>query len=356
MSDQDTLVAPSVKDIVQFEVPAIFRRQHLNRDVVIGLIGDRGDGKSIGGGIIAICDYMVQNEPCFSNLDVKASFRIDEEAAAKYGMGAGVVDFRSRELDMGRFLSFDEEYCGGVFFVDEINVALADARRSMSNQNLWATDVGQQMRKLESALIYTSIHEMFVESRIRDMTDVFIVTRDLALTPEGLAAKRKPGTEFEWTIYPMSRKLTGERYQDTKQTIKARIRGREWWGSIDTLRRQDRQKYKMGAGATDMEMSITENAEVMAARSKWGWLYEAILELHNQGYEKIHSRALWDYLRLKERGFNEGVVATELQDRGLVRKLWDEKPPRSVGGCYYGIETFDLDNMKPKEAREAVVV
>ena len=355
MPAQDTLVAPSVKDIVQFEVPAILRRQHLNRDVVIGLIGERGDGKSLGGGIISICDYLVQKEPCFSNLAVSAAFNISDAAAVKYGIKGGVAEFYSQELDMPKFLRFASEYKGGVFYIDEINVALADARRSMSNQNLEATDVGQQLRKLQSALIYTSIHEMFVESRIRDMTDLFIKTMDTALTPQGLAAKKKPGLEFEWSIYPMSRKLTGERYQDTKQVLKATIKGHRWWGAIDTLQRQDRKKYKIPIGETEeginMEMTIGANPAIEAARSKWGWLYDAIKQLHDEGYAEISNWDLWEYLQIEERGISRFEVGKQLAGMKIRASRHDGK-----GNYYYAVDKFDLDKGNIGEKKEAVLV
>ena len=357
MQKTEVAIPPSIRDIVQFEVPAIFRRQHLNRDVVIGLIGDRGDGKSLGGGVISICDYLVQNEPCFSNLDINVAFNISDATAAKYGMRGGVAQFHSQELDMVKFLRFDSGYRGGVFYIDEINVALADARRSMSNQNLWATDVGQQLRKLQSALIYTSIHEMFVETRIRDMTDIYISTRDMALSPEGLAAKKKPGVEFEWTIYPMSRKLTGERYQDNKRTLKTTIKGRRWWGSIDTLQRQERIKYKVpvgeGPAGSDMELTIGENPAVIEARSKWGWLWKAIKQLHDDGYTEIHSYDLWKYLQLKERGISPNVVGEQLKDLN-VRIA--RRASLALGGFYYSIDTFDLEKNPYIGDKEAVLV
>ena len=353
---QKVATAPSVRDIVQYEVPAIFRRQHLNRDVVIGLIGDRGDGKSLGGGIISICDYMVQNEPCFSNLDINVAFNISDATAAKYGLPGDVAEYHSQELDMVKFLRFDTGYQGGVFYIDEINVALADARRSMSNQNLWATDVGQQLRKLQSALIYTSIHEMFVETRIRDMTDIYIATRDMALSPEGLAAKKKPGIEFEWTIYPMSRKLTGERYQDTKQTLKTTIKGQRWWGAIDTLRRQERMKYKVPVGesveGSNMELTIGESPAVVAARSKWGWLYEAVKQLHDDGYTEIHNTQMKEYLELEERGLVPSIVGVQLAKMGIKTRI----APRSEGGFYYLIDQFDLERGDiPEQKKEAVL-
>ena len=354
MEKQKEETALSLRDIVQYEIPAIFRRQHLNRDVIIGLIGERGDGKTIGGSVIAGCDYLLQNEPCFSNLAINMSFKVDDRSAAKYGLAGGIVEYSSEELDMIKFLRFDTRYQGGVFFIDEINIALADARRAMSNQNLGADDVGQQLRKLQSALIYTCIHEMFVDVRIRDMTDIFINTRDTALSPEGLAAKKNPGLEFAWTIYPMSRKLTGESYQDTRRTLKATLHGRRWWGAVDTFKRQDRQKYKMLAGlAGSMDIDIKENPAITMAKSKWNWLYEAIKQLHNEGYTEIHNEELWEYLSLKERGINPRRVGQELKSMDIKKR----QAPQSIGGYYYLIDAFDLKtNPYVNSSKEAIVV
>lgn len=354
MSNEIVRVVHSLKDVVRNEMQLLLRQAHLNRDVIIGLIGDRGDGKTIGGTIIAICDYMVWDEPCFSNVGINIHFNIDEQLASEYNVKPGTVSFHSQPLDMVKFLRFDPEYRRGVFFIDEINVAVADARRSMSNQNIEATDVGQQLRKLESALIYTSIHEMFVEWRIRDMTDIFISTRDTALSPEGLAMKKPPGLEFEWTIYPMSRKLTGERYQDSKQTMKGTIYGRRWWGAVDTLQRQDRRKYSVPIGSgtlEDAEIDIGESPAVMAAKSRWGWLYEDIKNLHDQGYEEISNWDLWDYLRINERGISRSEVGKQLALMGIRANKRD-----GSGRYYYPIDSFDLKRGILDDKKEAVLL
>jgi hypothetical protein len=225
----------------------------------------------------------------------------------------------------------------------------------MSNQNIESADVGQQLRKLQSALIYTSIHEMFIEWRIRDMTDVFIMTRDTALSPEGLAMKRPPGYEFEWTIYPMSRKLTGERYQDNKRTFKVKIAGRQWWGSVDTLQRQDRRKYGVPIGTMEMgdaDVEIGESPAVIAARSRWGWLYDAVKQLHNDGYSEMRAEALWDYLRVEERGFSRPQVGAQLRGMGIRKKA---APLSTGGGSIYLIDRFDLGRGVLDEPKEAVL-
>jgi len=324
----------SLRDVVQYELPPLFRRHHLGRDFIIGLIGDRGDGKSIGGAVITLLDYMIESDICWSNMKITASFDIDAETAGDYGFNSGDrVQFASEELDKHKLLTFDPEYSDGVFFTDEINIYLADARRSMSHQNLGAADFGQELRKLRSAWVYTSIHEMFVESRIRDITDVFILTKDTALSPKGLAQKRPPGIDFEWTIYPMTRKLTGERYADTRKPLPPiYLHGKKFWGSIDTYERQERKKWVIPTENIELEESLV----VVEARSKWGWLYEKILALHNQGISSIQDDVLWKYLQVKERGISTNAVGRQLKAMGITSGQGYR------GHFDYNIDAFDL--------------
>lgn len=352
VTEQTAATAPSLNDIIQFEIPPLLRRQHLNRDVIIGLVGDRGDGKSLGGGIIALIDFMLQGDPCWSNMQIGAAFEVDDMTAYRYGFQqGGVASFYSEPLDMDKFLRFDKMYHGGLFFIDEINIAIADARRAMSNQNLQSDDVGQMLRKLECGLIYTCIHEMFVDVRIRDMTDIFIKTSDTALSPEGLNRRQRQGLEFEWIIYPMTRKLTGRRYADTGQTLDpVYIKGQPFWGAIDSLEMQKRKKYsvKVGQGES-MSMEMKESHQVLEARSQWGWLYDEIQKLHDDRIPDVLDRTLWEYLKLKERGVSPVAVGKQLSLMGITKRSW-----RS-GRWKYVIDTFDLKNCQGLDRTEVVL-
>lgn len=305
----------SLNDIVQYELPPLFRRQHLNRDTVIGLIGDRGDGKSLGGSIIALFDYMLQNEPCWSNMKIKVVFDIDNAIAGKYGLEGGQAIFESKPLNKYKFLNFDPEYQGGVFFIDEFNIWLADARRAMSNQNLIASDIGQELRKLQSALIYSSLSEMFVENRFRDNTDVYIESQDTALTPEGLVQRRRPGTDFMWTVYPMSRKLTGWRYADKYQTLPPiYFHGKRWWGIIDTLERQKRVKYSVDMGTTRANFEIEEDPAIIEAKSKWDWLNPIAKELYADGRKYIPCQEVINRDEAQKREIPQHILSRKLSD------------------------------------------
>lgn len=347
----------SIEDIPSDVIPPLFRVQHLNRDVVIGLLGDRGGGKSLGGGMICLLDYMLQGEPCFANMQVKATIGVDDEIAGKYGQTCGgSVTYEAKPLDKYKFLRFDPEYRGGVFFTHEFNIWLADARRSNSTLNLQTNDVGQELRKLQSAWVYDCIHEMFVDIRIRDATDIFIKTSDTALTTLGMSRKQKQGLEFEWWLYPMTKKgaaiLRTEQFKENNRPLgPIYIRGRQLWGLIDTNKREKREKYKPNHCGKEFDMDFIETPEMTAAVSKWGWLSSAIKELHDQGYDEVHNEELMGYLNVDERGLSRKEVGKQLASMNVRYK---RAAPRSQGGYFYAIDNFDLTKLN-KGKKEAVL-
>jgi hypothetical protein len=282
---------PSLEAIVARELPMLFRRRFkkVGNDIILGYVGDRGDGKSLAAAATATLDHMVLGRPCWSNMQISVEFHVDESLAAPEGLEPGTVRYESKPLNMRKFLNFAPEYAGGVFLIDEINIALADARRAMSNQNLLATDMGQQLRKLDSALVFTCISETFVELRIRDMTDIYVRTQDIALTPRWIDTAMPVGLEFEWLVYPISRKLTGSRYEDTGRTEGPyTFHGRRWWHSIDTMERQERGRHLEGSVIMKKDRRSTE----------WSWVYEnrLVQDLAGGHREEVERYELLDSL------------------------------------------------------------
>lgn len=350
---------PTLQDVLQFELPALFRWQHLNRDVLIGFVGDRGGGKSLGGGLVCLLDYMLQGEPCFSNMQLKANLEIDNDVASKYGLKSGPVSFEAQPLDKYKFLRFDPCYRGGVFFTHEFNIWLADARRSNTTLNLQTDDVGQELRKLEMAWVYDCIHEMFVDLRIRDATDIFIDTRDTALSPTGMARKQPQGIEFEWWVYCMSQKgaaiMRSERYRDSHKPLGPYyVRGKQLWGLIDTQKRERREKYRPQLGEVPVDLETAMSPELTTAVSKWAWLYEKIKDLHNQvrcgeAGPKIEDEVLWGYLQLKERSISPVAVGRQLKWMGIQNEAGRR------GHRNYIIDMFDLKDFQSLEKKEYIL-
>jgi hypothetical protein len=229
------------------------------------------------------------------------------------------IECHSRELDMPRMLAFAPEYHGGVLLIDEVNIALADARRAMANQNLAADDVGQMLRKSQNALLYTCIHEMFVDSRIRDMTDIFVQTKDKALTPEGLSTRKPPGEDFSWEVYDMTGKLTGTKYSESHETIKSTFHGRWVWGLIDSHQRQERTKVQVSDLGLEASIGVSKDPAIQKQIDTWAWIGDVAIKLMQEGRDEIYPYELWDELGIKQKGLSVSKVQSQLGKYGIRR-------------------------------------
>ena len=77
----------ALKLIVGKVLQPLFRHQHLNREVIIGLVGLRGDGKSGSGAVIALLDYLMNGEPVWSNMPIGVRIIVDDETSNKWSNG-----------------------------------------------------------------------------------------------------------------------------------------------------------------------------------------------------------------------------------------------------------------------------
>lgn len=342
-----------LEDLIKYSIRPLLRRHHLGRDVATAFIGERGGGKDLGGATVCFLDYMVEGEPCWSNSKIKVTVKISDDDAAPYGLPGGQVVYESQQLDKAALLRLENRFHGGVIYISEINMEFAEARRSQTNVNLFFDRAEQQLRKLQSAMIYNVIHEMWIDIRVRGLTDTFIKTFDTALFTENLANAKPPGENFQWFIYPQTRKFNGMIFpEDTQSPIGPfNINLKRAWGIIDTYEKQAAGKFKYGMefGAdSSVSMEIEESKAVLDELDRWGWLYELIQDLHAQGYEEILDKDLWNYLQLRQRGEFPKVVGQQLKAMGITKHQTRE-------GVYYIIDTFDLDKL-PKGRKIASLV
>jgi hypothetical protein len=318
----------------------------------IGIFGLPGGGKSTLMAIVNMTDFMVQNEPCWSNINVKYTFSVSDEIVSKYGLKKGEATFEAQALDTGKMYRMDSSYRGGVLSIDEINVRIADAYKSQTNVNFYFDQVDQQLRKDKNGLTYTSIHEMWVDSRVRDITDIMIKCKDTARTPDGLATRKQEGVDIEFWVYPMTDYLTGRSYSETGEKLGPYyLHATQWWGIFDTFQKQATgQKYARDIFKDTVPLEVGKNQVAIEEYAKWGWLYDKIKLLKEQGVEQLHSQELWPYLEPFPLGISKSLVARQLASMGLKTK-----GVGSIRSPYtYIIPQYELD--KPETLKRLVPV
>ena len=274
MTTGTEVVAPSLEDIAKHTVRALIRRYHLNRDWIIGLVGERGSGKSLGGGNIAVRDFAMNDEPLWSNMQIGLGIEVPQEFATPFGLERGLVIYKSEYIDKQAFLALDGRYEGGCLFFDEFNLEYGEARRSSANVNLMTDRAIQQLRKLQCGLIYTVLSEMYVDSRIRENTDLFIRCSDTAFKPENLSAKMAQGVAFEWLLYPMTPKILGQgtTYAETNKPVgPIPVTMGYLWDFINTYERQAVGKTKYTDSKEVLPLDMKEDPKVTKERETLSW-------------------------------------------------------------------------------------
>lgn len=315
--------AAALDDVVKHTVRALLRRFHLNRDWIFGFVGERGSGKSLGGANIAVRDFAMNGEPLWSNMQIGLSVDVTDDLAHSFGIDGGLVSYRSEYLDKQSFLALDSRYEGGCLFFDEFNLEYGEARRSSANVNLLTDRAIQQLRKLQCGLIYTVLNEMYVDTRIRDNTDVFIRCSDVAFKPENLRQKMRQGVQFEWYLYPMTPKMVGygQTYADTGKPIgPIQVTMGHLWGSIDTYERQAEGRMKYTDAKELLPVKMTEDSKVVIERDRWGWLDTALSKF----YDKHANDG--EMIEIGSAEFMAELGVTKPLWGSVVSKLYDKLP------------------------------
>lgn len=338
----------SLNEIPQYLIPPFFRRQHLKQKPVIGFLGNPGEGKSFSEAMTLLIEGLFQCEPVWSNMYIKLIVKISDRLAHIFGLSqGGEAVFEADAVDKMKLLRMDPMYKNGWHGFDEINAEYAEAMRSSSNVNLYFDKMEQQHRHDGMGTAYTAIHEMWVDQRVRKLTDAFVRVEDVALSPEGLAREMPQGEVFKWIVYPHSRVICGWTTEQTGRTLGPYyLRTKDFQGIYDTMQKQAEGVTKYAVNINkgySTQLEIKESDTVIQERAKWGWLYEKIQNLHNQGVNKIIDDVLWDYLDLEGRNISTNTIGKQLKAMNINKS-------HSGDHTFYYIETFDLDRMA-KHAR-----
>ena len=183
-----------------------------NISLCIALIGHRGSGKSVGATQIVVIDGLLALRKVVSNMPI--SLKVRYKDAEKV--------FETENLDavtMLDFNDFENNYQDCWIIIDETNVDIADSYRSTSNQSLFFTHMLQQMRHRKLDFCFTTQSEMFLPSRARWQTDVFIKCSDLAMTSTLYPNEKDIGRKIRWQLYDFSGLLTSSLIKDDDKKV-----------------------------------------------------------------------------------------------------------------------------------------
>ena len=342
-----------LKLIPQYEIKPILLREHLNREIVAGTIGDRGGGKSGSDAVIGIVDFMLAGKKVWSNMDISCNIKIDDATARKYGLSSGgIAHYESLPIDKDALLKLDDNYRDGCLVIEEINVQYSNVRRFMSNTNVDFNEVCQQLRKFKVSMLYNVIDEMFIDPQLRALSDVFLRTYDTAFDLDALARKKPPGLDFCWQVYPMSGYLRGEqgRYALTHKTEKVFFHFGPWRGVYDSGQHQEKGRYSLNKREREKEealkasYSVESSDEVKDDINRWQWLIDNVRKLRNSGIEYLEAHQMWQVLQVVEHGYTPRVIGSMLPNFGITRHHQNK-----LGQWVHRIEQFRLEDGLDKQ-------
>ena len=281
----------NLKRIVALHFEYILYHEHINREAVIGVIGDRGGGKSAASATWGLINFMLDDKPVWSNMDISFGIKVDDEIARELTDGrlktGGLVVYKSLPLDKTALLRLDDTYRDGCLVIEEINVQFANARRFMANTNIDFNQVCQQLRKFNTSLIYNVIDEMFVDVQLRSLTDVFIKTHDKAFEINNLIHRTEKGNDFSWKVYPWTGYFAGEenKYEVTKKTLPlVTFHFASLHGLFDSTKHQEKGIYSQSRAESSKEMKDYMD--------EWQWLADKAIAIKEAGYEFIEPSEL----------------------------------------------------------------
>lgn len=307
----------------------IFHRQRFLRgdflsdyDLNLGLVGPRGSGKSCGGSAIAIWDYLLCGKKVYSNMNIEVKVRFKEASKV----------FRSSDLDKTSLLDVrDQEqmYRNCLIFVDEANMAFAEAQRTLGNKALWFSYALQQARKRQLSLIHTEQSEYHVTERLRFQTNVYISCADAAYQ-YGIPKPGGLGRKSFWKVYDYSGVLTGRSF-DGEPVEEKTFHMTPFWHSFDSRQLQTGEAELPDYKKKSSDIVIKEGASLAALKERY---YEAgtILDNYGRKGEETHvwCDELWKDLEIEGNRGDQTRIGQQLADLGVPKK-------RTTGGRYFYI-------------------
>lgn len=221
------------------------------RSLVIGFVGPRGSGKSVGAARMVILDYMLCGQKVWSNMEIGFNLIHNGKAAPMI----------SQPLDRLSMQELDSLYSNGIIYVDEVNLMM-EARRAMSHENLMFSYILQQLRKRRLTIIWSAQSEMHCDDRLRFQSDIIISCSDISINHPNCEI----GALSAWKAYDFSGIVKGKSHSNTKDMLfyQGVESNKPFWNTYSTWEIQDvsvpaRQDEKQ----VEAERIATEIAEEM---------------------------------------------------------------------------------------------
>jgi ABC-type dipeptide/oligopeptide/nickel transport system ATPase component len=151
--------------------------KEIERNYVIGIVGDLGDGKTIAGVSLLIlldCLYKLAGEKktILTNVPIKANHELLE------------------------YYDQLDDRKNTVIFMDELHVN-ADSRQSMKGQNFFTSGITMDVRKFDNKFIWTSQASHQVEKRVRERTLMFLHPKQIGSLIFEIAFTNIIGNEYD---------------------------------------------------------------------------------------------------------------------------------------------------------------
>lgn len=268
--------------------------------IVIGLLGMRGSGKSVGAAAIAILDFLLDGKTVWSNMGI--------ELAVRYRDCEKI--FASEPLDKASLMDindFEQLYANGLVIVDEINIEIGDAKRSMSNSMLWFDFALQEVRKRHMNVMYQLQSEDWAGNRTQFQTDIYVTCKDAAFKPGIPPKAHNIGRLSHWKIHDMSGVITGEiKYADKFRHKVEPFREHDFWNTpfwncynTGQFQKHDKFDPTKAKTADSQPFTIDEN-QFKALTAGYNVLPDVILRLLSSNIKQVPHETVWELLKVTD--------------------------------------------------------
>lgn len=253
-------------------------------DMVIGMCGHRGAGKSVGAAMVCLFDFMLRGLNCWSNMPISCKVCYRDISREYHSIDTAQVEL----------LDLQAGYRGGVILADECNLSFASSYKTMSSANQDFAALVQQVRKRKLSIIWTAQSFMSIDKNLRFQTDLCVACRDTHLSGENPIM----GDVSAWDVYDIG-SITGKYSMEyelshpyiTQYPIGSGVNVwmRPFWGLIDTALLQSNDYVSQYRD--NKKKRVTANDEMVKAMN--GSIMEYIQTLKDTGVTRFWAHELW---------------------------------------------------------------